>query len=406
MKLGYVASHIFRHTFEINEAAELVRQRPDTTVYSFHRPGHGEYQVERVQEMPTGVVTWSWSGVARGLLNVLARHPVALPKSAFLLACYSFRNPIYWFKNVVVFLASLPILADIERRGINHLHASFGSSPATIAWLAKQIIGTSYSITFHSFDVYSTQPQYRDPLRVRKIRGASLVVAVHEAARQILSRLEPDGDRAKFQMIRIAVTFEPLERVDPAPEPPLLLAVGNLVEEKGFDILVQAVAILKQHDLPVRVDILGDGPEMEKLKRLVREKGLRDRIELRGFFAHGELARQLAGAAALVAPCRIASHGLRDGIPAVIVEAWRARTPLVASLVGGMGEVIVDGETGVVFPSEEPQALADAIEKVLSLQDLRARIVDAGYERANALFSAEKNVARLIELIEERTSGR
>lgn len=404
MKLGYIASHIFRHTFEINEASEVRRLRPGTRVYSFHAPAGQAYQRERIAEMGAEIVTPG--GEIAAFLRMLAQHPVRVFLSAVNLAARSLPNPIYWFKSPIVFMRAMSLIEDIERQGITHLHASFGSSPATVAWLARQILDITYSITFHSFDVYSTQLQYRDPLRREKLRRAVLVVAVHEAARKILLALVPDQDPRKFEMIRVSVTFDPAPKAQPLPEPPLLLAVGNLVDEKGFDILIRGVAILRSRGIAVRARILGDGVSGGALEALVQKKAVGDCVEMRGFFPHAELKQHMAEAAALLAPCRVARHGLRDGIPTVVVEAWLGRTPVVASLVGGMPEVIIDGETGVVFASEEPESLADAVERLLSDAELRGRIVESGRRMALDAFSPGKNAGRLVELIEERAGHR
>ena len=352
--------------------------------------------------MSCDVITWSWGRILRDSAFMLIHHPVGLVKGGLALGFRSLSNPVYWFKNIITFLRAMSILADVGRHGITHLHASFGSSPATVAWLSKLILGTTYSITFHSFEVYTRQRQYMDPLRTTKMRGANLIIPVYDEARQVLSALLPERDRSKFKVIHIAVDFDPDAKIVPLPEPPLLIAVGNLVNEKGFDVLVRAMRILKQRRVPARALILGDGPERSFLERLIREEQVNDRVELAGFFPHGELARHLAKASALVAPSRVGRYGLRDGIPTVIVEAWLGRTPVVASVTGGMAEVIIEGETGVVFASDDPEALADSVERLLGDGELRARIVDAGYVKARAAFSPAKNVRKLLDLIEER----
>ena len=115
----------------------------------------------------------------------------------------------------------MPILADARRNGITHLHANFGSSPATVAWLGKKILGTGMSVTYHAFDIYQENLSARDPLKKRKLRDADLVVAVHEDGRDYLRRLVPDIGPDKFRVIRISVVFEPEDKQEVPQAPPL-----------------------------------------------------------------------------------------------------------------------------------------------------------------------------------------
>jgi hypothetical protein len=71
-------------------------------------------------------------------------------KAGVLLAWFSVRNPVYWAKNLAVFFIAMAVLADARRHRVTHLHANFGSSPATIAWLGKKALGTGMSVTFHA----------------------------------------------------------------------------------------------------------------------------------------------------------------------------------------------------------------------------------------------------------------
>lgn len=400
MKIAYVASHIYRHTFEINEVAELLRQRPDARVYSFYRGGGENIQRERIKDVSSEIISWSFSGMFSGAAYLIARYPGGFLRAAFFLAVGSLRNPVYWAKNFAAFWMGLPILADASRHSVRHIHANFGSSPATIAWVGKKMMGVGMSVTYHAFDIYSGPITFRDPLKKTKLRDADLVVAVHEDGRTYLRELVPDVSPEKFRVIRISVEFEPGKKSDPLPAPPLIVAAGNLIPKKGFGALIKAVGLLKRRSFPVRLRILGEGPERPRLETMVREEGIRDRTEIPGYFQHPELAAHLADASVFVAPSRITPQGLRDGIPTVAVEAWLSGTPVVASLVGGMGEVIVHGETALVFRQGDYEGLADCLEELLTSDELRRRIVENGRRVAQEDFLAKKNVRRLIEAIE------
>ena len=315
---------------------------------------------------------------------------------------HSRSNPVYWVKNLAVFFRALPILADARQHGVTHLHANFGSSPATIAWLGKEMLGVGMSITFHAFDIYSNALSYRDPLKQLKLRDANLVVAVHEDGRRVLRGLVPGADASKFEVIRICVAFEPKDKPDVLPEPPLIVAAGNFVPKKGFDVLIRAVGSLRKRGINVRLRILGDGGERAALESLVRRESLDDRVELPGYFQHEELSGHLAEAAMFAVPSVVTSEGQRDGIPTVVVEAWLSETPVVASLVGGMGEVIIDGKTGLVFDPGHVEQLADCIARLTVDGELSRALAVAGRDAAREWFSPDKNARSLLRHIQYR----
>ena len=302
-----------------------------------------------------------------------------------------------------MFLVSLPLLADARRHGVTHLHADFGSSPATIAWIGSRLLGTGFSVRYHSFDIHLNTLAWRDPLRRRKLRDADLVAVVHRDGIAHLRWRAPDVDPAKFKMIRISVAFRPLPKPERLPEPPLVLAAGNFVPAKGFDVLVKAAAVLAERKVAFRLRILGDGPERGRIRAIARANGMEERIEMPGFYRHGDFARHLAEAAVFVVPARIARSGVREGLPTVIPEAWLSRTPVIAAPVGGIPEVVVDGETGLLFSAENAKALADAIARLLASDGLRARLAENGYDRAIAEFSPERNAGELLREIESHT---
>jgi glycosyltransferase involved in cell wall biosynthesis len=397
VRIGYIASSIYRHTFEINEVAELHKLDASVRTYSFYRDRHGSVQHERIEELDFPVVTWSPAAFLPALLYILARHPLRTCSAALGLFFRSLRNPVYCYRNAMVFLIAMPILRDAHQNGVTHMHANFGSSPATIARLGKHIFGMSYSVMFHAFDIYVDRGPYQDPLRSIKLRDADRVFAAHADGLNALKRMVPREAHEKFEVVHISVRFHALPRTRPLPQPPLLLAAGNLVAQKGFDVLVRAAGLLARRGVNARVRILGEGEERSALEALAGSEGVV--VEMPGYFQHRELARHMAEAAAFVMPSKIAHDGFRDGIPTVMVEAWLARTPVIASPVAGMGEVLAADHNALVFTPEKAGELADAVERLLRDPALGETIVSGGYETAVSSFSPETNVARLLSSI-------
>jgi glycosyltransferase involved in cell wall biosynthesis len=178
----------------------------------------------------------------------------------------------------------------------------------------------------------------------------------------------------------------------------IVLAAGRLSPEKGFGVLVEAAAgVLKQHPTPAFV-LFGEGAERAKLEGRVRELGIAERFVMPGFTA--ELDQFLPWADVTVLP------SFTEGLPNVALEASAAGVPVVATAVGGTPEVVVDGETGLLVPSGQPDRLADALNRLLVEEALRTRLGTSGRERMRAEFTFAGQAAKYAELFERLTHGR
>lgn len=211
------------------------------------------------------------------------------------------------------------------------------------------------------------------------------IVCVAEGERRIgLER----GTCTERQTVVIRNAVEPGPAAALAGEPPLLVSVGRLKEPKDFSTLVRALARLD--DVPHRALVAGDGPDREALEAEIAELGVA--VELPG--ERRDVPELLAGADAFVLSSR------SEGLPISILEAMSAGLPVVASAVGGVPELVVDGETGLLVPPGDPEALADALGRLLGDAELRRRLGAAGRERAEREFGLERFRREHLELYE------
>jgi glycosyltransferase involved in cell wall biosynthesis len=157
---------------------------------------------------------------------------------------------------------------------------------------------------------------------------------------------------------------------------PVVVSIGRLKPPKDFATLVHALARVAA---PYRALVVGDGPERDHVTAAVRAEGLADRVELSG--TRDDVGDVLAGADLFVLSSR------SEGMPMSVLEAMAAGLPVVATAVGGVPEVVVDGETGILVPPGDVQALADAIQRLLEDAALRARMGAAGRRRAKTSFA-------------------
>jgi len=168
----------------------------------------------------------------------------------------------------------------------------------------------------------------------------------------------------------------------------LVLALGRLHPVKGFDVLLQAVARVPG----IHLWLAGDGPERPALQRLIHSLGLGDRVRLLGW--REDVPALMAAADFLVCPSR------HEPLGNVVLEAWAQRLPVIASAAEGPRALIATGETGLLVPVEDADALAAAMASLRDDAGRRAEMAEAGYAGFAADFAESKVTAAYRDLIE------
>ncbi len=296
------------------------------------------------------------------------------------------------------FLQAGWIARDVLRAGdVAHLHGHFCHGVATITWFASRLTGLPFSFTAHAKDIYQTELN-PGPLLERKLGAARFVATCTcENARVLRARHpRPDEVHAIYHGLDTD-WFSPRVRLA-REEAPLLLAVGRLVEKKGFDRLVDACALLRERGLPFRCRIVGEeGSAGPALRARIAAHGLADQVELQPAMAQDRLRDIYREAAVFALPCRVMEDGDRDGFPNVLAEAMAMGVPVVSTPISGIPEMIDDGVHGLLVDGT-PASLAAAIERVLTQPALQARLVAAARERIVERFDSRQTTAALRDL--------
>ncbi len=188
-------------------------------------------------------------------------------------------------------------------------------------------------------------------------------------------------------------------RVEMAAEKSILF-VGRLVERKGVRYLIEAAAQIASR-YNIRVDIVGDGPELPKLMRLTAEKGLGAVVRFHGRVSAEELPRFYENCDIFVLPAVIDSKGDTEGLGVVLIEAMTYKKPVIASAVGGITDLVIDGQTGLAVPPGDGDALVRAIVQLIEKPELAQRLSQQGYEHILANYSWGVIIDRLITLYQE-----
>ncbi len=284
-----------------------------------------------------------------------------------------------------------------------HLHAHFAHGTTTVTWHAARIAGLPFSFTGHARDIYAPALNPGGWLR-RKLLAASFVVTCTEANRRHLAAIAPEatihrvyhGLNADFAdlLSTPAGTTRPDDTLR-------VLGVGRMVAKKGFDVLVEACAVLRSREVPFDAVIVGqDDKHGDAVRARIARLGLEEQVRLPGPMSQADLLRQYRRATALCMPCRVLD-GDRDGIPNVLVEAMAAGTPVVATNVSGIPELVDHDVNGLLVAPDDPEALADMLLRLHGDAAYAARLARAGQETVAQRFDGRQLAGRLAGLFEE-----
>jgi glycosyltransferase involved in cell wall biosynthesis len=288
------------------------------------------------------------------------------------------------------------VLAEELPAEVGALHAHFLHTPASVARYAAMITGLPWSFSAHAKDIWTT-PDWE---KREKLRHARWGVTCTAAGAAHLRALAPEADLELVYHGLDLSRFPPPQHRAPArdgaqlEEPIRLLSVGRMVEKKGTDVLIEALARLPAH-LQWRLDHVGGGPLSAAMKRLAERRGIAARIHWLGPMSQDEVLERYRAADLFVLASRIAADGDRDGLPNVLMEAQSQGLAVIASDLPAIGELVADGATGRLVPPEDPEALARAMAELIGDRGLRARLGAAGQERARGQFSMAAGIDRL-----------
>jgi glycosyltransferase involved in cell wall biosynthesis len=283
------------------------------------------------------------------------------------------------------------LACEVRRRGIHHLHSPFASDAATVTRLAARYAGVTYSFTARAKDTFHesvNQGEFQC-----KLRDAAGVVTVSDYHLRYL-RQTYGPLAAHVQRIYNGLDLEEFPYQAPRDRPPLIVAVGRLVEKKGYADLIDACALLAARRRPFACRIIGYGVLRPALQSQIEQRGLTGRVEFVGPLPQGETIKEIRRAAVLAAPCVIAKDGDRDGLPNVIQEAMALGTPVVATDVAGIPDLVHHGETGLQVPQHDGAALAAAVERLLADPGLGVRLAAAARQLIEAEFDIRRNTER------------
>jgi colanic acid/amylovoran biosynthesis glycosyltransferase len=405
-RVGYVLTHYpkLAQTFISGEIDAVERAGTAVQVFAMNAPERNELARPGAEAKAARTVYLkpAMAQALAALSAVSLRHPLAMARVWGKAIGSGGGNPARIVRRLSHLAQAALVARQARQEGIERLHAHFGLAPATIAWLATAIAqaegrrSARFGFTIHGFH------DFFDPAETRldlKARDAAQVLCISDFTRSQLCLTTDPALWQRFHVARCGVDTAAFAYRDPPPVDgrTRIMALGRLSPEKGFAILLEAVALLRSRGVEAELRIVGDGPTRGDLERQVVALGLGDRVTLTGELPPAEVSRELAASDVFC----MASFS--EGLPISIMEAMAVGVPVISTWIAGIPELARQGETALTVPPADAEALAAAIARSAGDQTLRVQLARAGralVEDRHDLWRCGKAVAKYLEMTE------
>jgi colanic acid/amylovoran biosynthesis glycosyltransferase len=386
LRVGYVLEPPYP-TFWLAEIEAVRQAGAEVVVFNSFRPFPQAYPAAEATRQASHYFPARYSGVVGASAHRALFRPGAMARViAFVLR--------HGLGMRLVALAAY-YARVVQEQGIQHLHAGFGTTPATVAMLTAWLSGRPYSFTLHAYDVFLP-----NPLLPEKARGARFYTTISHFNREYIQAAYPEVDTSRLEVVHLGVDVDAWtpRPAEPTNAVPLCACVANLITCKGHHVLLEAAAILKQEGTPLHCLVIGDGEQRGRLEDLARTLGLADLVTFAGRLDSAAVRASLRRSDVFALPAVVAEQGNHDGLPVALMEAMACGVPVVSSQLSGIPELVIDGVTGLLTVPGDAAALARALRSLLVNAPLRQSLTRAARERVVAEFDIAKTAARMVQL--------
>jgi colanic acid/amylovoran biosynthesis glycosyltransferase len=378
----------FGQTFCYREVAELERQGTKVHVFSIRRPVNEPPQdwdkqiVDRVHYLPEEKT------LVGEVEAALRQKPLSgAPRSTIQ----------QWGRqsDFLRLYQAIYVGTRMQANGLGHLHAHFAGMAARTAYWIRQFFGVPFSFTGHANDIFA--PRDFVISLPKLMESAAAIVTVSDYAAEFLRNRFPK-EAARIHRVYNGIDLSSFQPANFRSETPTIIAIGRLIEKKGFADLIEACKLLQDRRRGFVCDIVGEGPLEETLRAQIAGAGLEGIVRLVGPQTQAEIAGRLANATVFVLPCTREEGGGMDNLPTVVMEAMAAGLPVISTPLAGVPEMVEAGVSGELVPEHDPAAVSVAIERLLDDPERARRLGARGRDLARQKFSIQESARQLQEL--------
>jgi colanic acid/amylovoran biosynthesis glycosyltransferase len=395
MRIAYLTGEYPRatDTFIQREVITLREMGVDVQTFSIRRTGD-EHMVgeEQKQErdrtfyiLPTNPINLLLVHLSL-LLSTPKRYLQTL-KLAWSTSQPGIKGALY---QLFYFLEAGILAQQIKIRQIPHLHNHIAEASGTVAMLAAEMGGFTYSFTLHGPYIFFKPYQWRLD---EKIKRSQFVACISHYARSQGMIFAPPEKWQHMHIIHCGIDpnlFNVVTHKEPGKR---LLFVGRLAAAKGLPILLESLATLQKKHPDILLTVIGDGCDRKLLEQLTIKLGLNQNVNYVGYKSQHEVREQLQQTDIFV------MSSFAEGIPVVLMEAMASAVPVVATQIAGVSELVEHGVNGYLVTPGDSLSLTENIEKLLNSPEIRAKFGTAGREKVEKDFNIRHEIANLHQLM-------
>ena len=395
MRIAYLTGEYPRatDTFIQREVAAIRQQGVKVETFSV-RPTGEEHMVGEEQKQERNqtfyILPPSPIKLLRAHLNLLLASPkryLAGLKLAWSTRLHGLQGNVY---QLFYFLEAGILAQEIRRRRIPHLHNHFGDSSCSVAMLAAELGGFSYSFTLHGPYIFFQPYHWRLD---EKINRALFVSCISNYCRSQGMIFSPIEEWNKLHIVHCGIDPALFNVVSHQEKGKHLLYVGRLSAVKGLPILLESLVSLKQQHPDVILKVVGDGSDRTYLKQMTADLGLENNVAFVGYKSQAEVRKYFEETDVFVL------SSFAEGVPVVLMEAMAAGVPVVATQIAGVSELVENGVSGYIVPAGDTVSLTQSIEKLLNDCQLRTKLGRAGRSKVEEEFNINLEAQKLCQVM-------
>ena len=415
LRVGYLLSRYpaISHTFFLNEVLGLRARGMYIETASINPPDRPAAELPPVEAAEAATTMYLKDGkpleAAVRLFATILMFPIVTLRGLFTVAsipALTLRQRLFW----LFYLAEALLVGRwMRKRRLAHLHVHFGGAVASVGMLTAAAWRLPYSLTIHGPEELLDVSAYQ--LR-QKISAASFVICISDFCRSQLFQISPPSDWHKFQVVRLGVDpvmLTPHSRATTSGAFSVasstdartleLVCVGRLVPAKGHRILLDALRILRERDIPLRLKLIGGGPDLDSLQQFVTRHHLEAAVTFASALSHPQTLNHLRRADIF------ALASFAEGIPVALMEAMSLGLPCVSTSIAGIPELIRGGVDGLLVPPANAPAFADALESLANDPALRKHLGSSARQRIISQYNLPLNHELLAQSFEARLTN-
>ncbi|MEQ8384569.1 MAG: glycosyltransferase family 4 protein [Coleofasciculus sp. A1-SPW-01] len=402
MRIAYLTGMYPRatDTFIQREVAGLRQKGLEVYTFSVRRPGDEhiagpEQKTEREQTF-----------------YILPPNPITLVLSHLILL---FTSPGRYWKALALawstnqpglrgtlyqlfYFAEAGLLAQqIRAKQIQHLHNHIADSCCTVAMLAAELGGFTFSFTMHGPYIFFEPYRWRID---EKIKRSLFVICISHFCRSQGMLFAPTDTWNRLHIVHCGVDPALFNLVSHNQPGKRLLYVGRLSAAKGLPILLESLAMLKSSHPEIILTVVGDGEDRAELEQMTARLELNDHVKFVGYKSQAEVREYMQETDVFVLP------SFAEGVPVSLMEAMAAGVPVVTTQIAGVSELVENGVSGYLIPPGDATTLAERIKTLLTEPQLRTQFGIAGREKVEKEFNLNHEVARLYQVMTAALDGK